>query len=82
MGKLETKKCVDKMLKLKEKNQEESKYRQQRAVSGRMITDIEMNGALRGAVEEHNLCVQLRSNDALFAECIRTFPSVELSAQQ
>ena len=38
-----------------------------------MITDIEMNGTYRGAVEVYNLCRHLKMNDVLFAECTRTF---------
>ena len=41
-----------------------------RAVSGRMITDVEMNGTVRGAVELFNLASRLRHGDALFAECL------------
>ena len=69
------------MHKLRELHKDKSQYQQQRAVSGRMITDIEMNGTVRGAVEEFNLCTNLRENDALSAECIRSFPSVAVSAQ-
>ena len=34
-----------------------------------------MNSTFRGAVEEVNLCRNSKSNDVLFAECIRTFSS-------
>ena len=37
------------------------------------MTDIEMNGTVRGAVEQFHLCTNLCKHDALFAECIRTF---------
>ena len=47
-----------------------------------MIADLEMNGTIRGAVEEFNLCISLRLNDALFAECVRTFAAVRANAQQ
>jgi hypothetical protein len=40
------------------------------------MTDLEMNSTFRGAVEVTNLCRHLRSNDVLFAECIRTFGSL------
>ena len=46
-----------------------------------MTTDIEMNGTLRGAVEEFNLCVNLKANDVLFAECTRTFPTAHVNCQ-
>ena len=81
IGKLEIHKCINKMQKLREFNQDKSDYQKQRAVSGRMITDIEMNGTVRGAVEEFNLCTNLHGNDALFAECIRSFASVTTDAQ-
>ena len=80
-GKLETRKCVDKMHVLRARQEGKSEFEQQRSVSGRMITDIEMNGTLRGAVEEFNLCANLRSNDVLFAECVRTFNTITLNAQ-
>ncbi len=70
------------MIALRSRVEGKTPQQQQRAVSGRMITDIEMNGAVRGAVEEYNLCANLRSHDALFAECIRTFPTVDVNAQQ
>ena len=82
IGKLEVRKCINKMHKLRELHKDKSEYQQQRAVSGRMITDIEMNGTVRGAVEGFNLCINLRRNDALFAECIRNFPAVTVNAQQ
>ena len=41
-----------------------------------MITDIEMNGTARGAVETFNLCSNLRSKDALVAECVRRLPGL------
>ena len=42
---------------------------------------IEMNGTIRGAVEEFHLCTNLHEYDALFAECIRSFPTVSIDAQ-
>ena len=80
-GKLETRKCVDKMYVLRAKTELKSASQQQRAATGRMVTDIEMNSTIRGAVEEFNLCVNLRANDVLFAECIRTFATVTVNAQ-
>ena len=70
------------MYKLREKVRDQGQGKQQRSVSGRMITDIEMNSTLRGAVEEFNLCRNLRHNDVLFAECIRTYATVDVNAQQ
>ena len=70
------------MLALRKKKEGRSEKEQQRAVSGRMITDIEMNGTLRGAVEEFNLCRNLRRGDFLFAECFRTFKTEDMNAQQ
>ena len=69
------------MHKLREMHKGKSEFQQQRAVSGRMITDIEMNGTIRGAVEEFNLCTNLNPSDALFAECIRSFPTVNVDAR-
>ena len=50
-GSLETKRCVDKLFTLRSRMVGQSKAAQLRAASGRLITDIEMNGTLRGAVE-------------------------------
>ena len=74
-GALETKKCVDKLFTLRSKMAGKSKAQQLRAVSQRLITDLEMNSTYRGAVEIFNLCRHLNSRDVLFAECIRTFGS-------
>ena len=82
VGSMEAKKCIDKMFTLRDRVKGKSKFQHQRAVTGRMVTDIEMNGTMRGAVEEHNLCINLRGGDVLFAECIRTFPTVHVNAQQ
>ena len=46
-----------------------------------MITDIEMNGTIRGAVEVYNLASHLRDGDALFAESIRTFSTRDVDAR-
>ena len=74
-GGLELKKCVDKLFTLRTKIVGQGKSPQLRAVSGRLMTDLEMNSTFRGAVEVANLCRNLRVNDVLFAECIRTFDS-------
>ena len=74
-GQLEAKKCIDKLYTLRAKMAGTTRKQQERAVSGRMMTEVEMNGALRGAVEVFNLASNLRRGDVLFAECIRTFPS-------
>ena len=78
----ETKKCVDKMYALRARQKGATQRQQARAVSGRMITDIEMNGIARGAVEGVNLCANLSKNDALCQECIRTFQTVSLDGQR
>ena len=43
-----------------------------------MITDLDMNCTLRGAVKVFNLACHLRHNDVLFPECIRTFQSQDM----
>ena len=75
-GRLETRKCIDKMHTLRGKLRGKSQAQQMRSVTGRLMTDLEMNSTFRGAVEVTNLCRHLRSNDVLFAECIRTFGSL------
>ena len=72
---METKKCVDKLFTLRAKIAGKSKAEQLRAVSQRMITDLEMNSTYRGAVEIFNLCCKLDPKDVLNAECVRTFAS-------
>ena len=47
-----------------------------RTVSRRMIVDLELRGVLRGGPEVFNLCVHMREEDSLFAECIYTFMTV------
>ena len=81
VGSLETKKCVDKMYTLRDRIRGRSEQDKLRAVTGRMITDIEMNGTIRGAVEVYNLASHLRNGDALFAESIRTFPTRDVDAR-
>ena len=81
-GHLERKKSVGKMYRLRERIQDRTVNQQYRAVSGRLITDIEMSGTLRGAVEVFNLASNLRHGDVLFAECIRTFPSRTVNAAE
>lgn len=49
---------------------------QTRSVSRRMISDLELRGVLRGAPEVYNLSVNMRKDDSLFQECIRTFQEV------
>ena len=68
-GALETKKCGDKLYTLRDRSRGKGKAAQLRAVSGRMITDLEVNSTYRGAVEVFNLCRNLHKQDVLFAEC-------------
>ena len=49
---------------------------QTRVVVGRMAIDLELKGILRGAPEIFNLSVNMREEDSLFQECIRTFMEV------
>jgi len=80
-GKSELKKCISHMFNLRNKIQGQSLSSKHRAVSGRMITDLEMNGTYRGAVEVFNLCRHNRKNDVLFAECTRTFGTIHLDGR-
>ena len=82
-GHMEIKKCIDKMYTLRESLAKDKKSfsQKQRAVSGRMVTDLEMNGVFRGAVEQFNLASNLKRNDVLFPECIRTFATRSLDTQ-
>ena len=72
-GKMELKKCVNHMYNLRDQILNKSYAGKHRAVSGRMVTDPEMHGTYRGAVEIFQLCRNLRTSNALFAECFRTF---------
>ena len=49
---------------------------QTRAVVRRMALDLELRGILRGAPEIFNLSVNMRKEDSMFQECIRTFMEV------
>ena len=69
------------MYKLRERTLGKSDSEKMRAFSGRMITDIEMNGTTRGAVEVFNLASNMREGDALFPEFIRTFPTRDLDTR-
>ena len=61
----------------------ERAYRSQvRAASGRLMTELDMNSTYRGAVEVFNLCRHLRTDDVLFAECIRTFGTCTVDGMQ
>ena len=82
-GHLEAKKCVDKMYRLRESlcAPKSSPRQRQRAVSGRTVTDLEMNGVYRRAVELFNLTSNLRRNDPFSFECIRTFPTRSMDTQ-
>ncbi|CAJ1395073.1 unnamed protein product [Effrenium voratum] len=81
LGKLELRKCVRKLLQLQSKLQARTSSQQFRAVSGRMISDLEINGTVRGAVESMHLCINARDHDALSAECIRSFPTISVRSQ-
>ena len=80
-GALETRKCMDKLFTLRAKIRGKGQAAQLRAVSGRMITDVEMNSTYRGAVEVFNLARNLHPRDCLFAECIRTFQETTLDGR-
>ena len=80
-GQLELKKCVPKMLDLKERNFGKTQKAQERAVAARMVTDLECNGVCRGAVEVTNLAANLNKTDALAQECVRTFPTQHLDGR-
>ena len=67
-GQYELKKCTDKMLLLKERIHGRTASDQVRAVTRRMLTDLEQKGVLRSAVECFNLCVNLREEDSLFQD--------------
>ena len=67
--KAELKKCINQMYNLRNKINDKGASAQHRAVSGRMITDLEMNGTYRRAVQ---------ITDVLFAECTSTFASCQL----
>ena len=82
IGQLETKKCIDKMYTLRERDKGRSAKQQHRAVTGRMLTDIEMNGTARGQVEEFNLAANLKSSDILWQEFIRTFQTCSVDGQR
>ena len=76
VGRYELKKCADKMQMLRHAISERGLRDQAVAVARRMLTDLEMKGVLREAQTSFNLCVNLRPDDNLFQECIRTFMTI------
>ena len=82
-GHMEIKKCIDKMYTLRDSLARENKalLKKNRAVSNRVAIDLEMNGVFRGAVEQFNLASNLKRNDVLFPECIRTFATRSIDTQ-
>ena len=56
-GRYEMKKCTDKMHALRERIQMRTPSDQVRAVTRRMLTDLEQKGVLGRVVESFNLCV-------------------------
>lgn len=78
-GRYDLKKCVDKMHILRERTKCLPASDKVRAVTRRMLTDLECRGTLRGAVEVFNLCVNFRENDSTAQECIRTFRTASLN---
>lgn len=74
-GRYELKKCTGNMHSLRERLEMRTTSDQARAVTRRMLTDLEQKGVLRGAVDCFNLCVNLREEDSLFHDCVRTFRS-------
>ncbi|CAE7035443.1 esrp2 [Symbiodinium sp. CCMP2592] len=73
LGKRDMQACVQKMNDLHEANAARSLAKGARLVTGRMITDLEMAGTLRGAVESVHLAICANPEDPLAAECVRTF---------
>lgn len=59
----------------------QSLRQQQRVVSGRMVTDSEMNGVYRRVVDEFNFASDLKRGDVLFPECTRTFQTADADTQ-
>ena len=55
--------CSDGMQNLQQLHKRKSEYQHQRAMAGRMVTDMEMKGTVRGAVEGFHLCMTLCEND-------------------
>ena len=78
VGRYELKKCVDKMHMLRERIGSRTQRDQVVAVARRMVTDLEMKGVLRESQASFNLCANLRQDDTLFQECIRTFMTVSI----
>ena len=77
VGSFELRKCMQNMRTLNERiGVEYTQADQMRTVSRRMIVDLELRGVLRGGPEVFNLCVHMKEEDSLFAECIYTFMTV------
>lgn len=80
-GRLEIFKCVRKMHVLEQKITQRSSRQKLCAATGRMVTDLEMNTAYRGAVEAFNLCRNLGEGDVFAAECVPTFGQDSIDAR-
>ena len=78
IGRYDLKKCIDKMHILRERICDRGPRDQAVSVARRMVTDLEMKGVLRESQASFNLCANLRPEDTLFQECIRTFMTVSL----
>ena len=67
-GQMQIKQCLEEMHALKDRlaNGKKSLRQQQRAVSGRMVTDLAMNGVYREVLGQFNLASDLRRGDVVF----------------
>ena len=79
---LELRRSLPRMAQLTERHANSTQQTLGRAVSQRLLTDIETGGTRRGSVETQHLCINARHNDCLFAECIRTFKEVHVATHE
>ena len=77
VGNYELRKCTNNMHVLRERIATTlSPADQQTAVVRRMVVDLDLKGVLRGMPEVFNLSVNMRRDDSLFQECVRTFMEI------
>ena len=80
-GHMERATILKKIERLRLKGATQSDYKKHRQVSETLCRTLEKDCVAKGAVEVANLQLNMRKNDALNAECIRTFPTYTLDGR-
>ena len=78
LGNFEEKYLSEALLHLGMKHSKDPLVSQLQRAAKKMVTELHTKSVARGAVEGVNLATRYREDDALAAECIRTFPTIPL----